>query len=311
MVDARYGERATDEIEHSGSPFDVVVARVPDEHDHRLVEFAGGRPVAVDPAMVTAARMAALRGRCSIQEETTPFDELRRSKDVGEIALMARAASIADEALQSVVADGLVDRSEREIRNRLEHVMREGGADEVAFPTIVATGANAARPHHEPSDALVCNGHAVVIDLGARVAGYRSDMTRTILVGTVDADVREMFDMVRVAQEDGLSRVRTGVAGRDVDEACRAVFRAKSTEHEFLHGTGHGVGLAIHEFPVLGPRCDTALRESEVVTVEPGLYRGGVAGVRVEDLVVVEEHGCRTLTHSPKDLTCPPSARTI
>lgn len=311
MVDGRYDERTSDELTLTGAPFDVVVARSPLEHDDRLVEFVGGRTLGVDPSTVTAARMAALRARCPVSEEPTPFDELRRRKDPEEIAFMARAAAIADEALQCVVADGLVDRSEREIRNRLEHLMRENGADETAFPTIVATGANAARPHHEPGDAVVGDGHAVVIDLGARVSGYRSDMTRTILVGNVDAEVRAMFDIVRAAQEEGLLRVRAGVAGRDVDEACRAIFRSSSTEHEFVHGTGHGVGIAIHEFPVLSPRCETTLLESEVVTVEPGLYRGGTAGVRIEDLVVVGEHGCRPLTHSPKELTCPPSARTI
>ena len=311
MVDGRYAERATDEISRVGAPFDVVVARTPDDHDAALCELLDGRPLGVDPTTVTAARMTALRARCQVAEETTPFDDLRRTKDESEIANMERAAAVADLALQSVVADGLVGRSEREIRNRLEHLMREHGADEPAFPTIVATGANGARPHHEPGDEVVRDGDAVVVDLGARVSGYRSDMTRTILVGHVGREVRAMFETVRSAQENGLSSVRSGVAGRDVDEACRSVFRSASVEHEFVHGTGHGVGLAIHEFPVLGPRCATALLGSEVVTVEPGLYRGGVAGVRIEDLVVVGEHGCRPLTHSPKELTCPPSARTI
>ncbi len=311
MVDGRYVERATEEIARAGTPFDVVVATAPDDHDSALCGFVDGRTLGIDPTTVTAARMTALRARCDVAEEAAPFDELRRTKDESEIACMERAASIADAALQSVVADGLAGRSEREIRNRLEHLMREHGADEPAFPTIVASGANGARPHHEPGDRVVCDGDAVVIDLGARVAGYRSDMTRTVLVGRVAREVGAMFETVRAAQENGLSSVRSGVAGRDVDAACRSVFRSSSVEHEFVHGTGHGVGLAIHEFPVLGPRCTTALLGSEVVTVEPGLYRGGVAGVRIEDLVVVGEHGCRPLTHSPKELTCPPSARTI
>lgn len=311
MVDGRYAERAADEIAGVGAPFEVVVARTPDDHDSALADLLAGRSLGVDPATVTAARMTGLRARCDVTEEATPFDDLRRTKDASEIACMERAAAIADVALQSVVADGLAGHSEREIRNRLEFLMREHGADEPAFPTIVAAGSNGARPHHEPGDRIVGNGDAVVIDLGARVSGYRSDMTRTILVGNVGREVGAMFETVRTAQQSGLARVRSGVAGRDVDEACRSVFRSSSVEHEFVHGTGHGVGIAIHEFPVLGPRCQTALLGSEVVTVEPGLYRGGVAGVRIEDLVVVGEHGCRPLTHSPKELTCPPSARTI
>ena len=311
MVDGRYGERAADEVSQAGAPFDIVVSSRVGEHDERLVGFVGGRSLGVDPAHVSAARMTELRASASVSEETTPFDELRRRKDSAEIELMERAAAIADFALQSVVADGLAGRSEREIRNRIEYLMRERGADETAFPTIVATGPNAARPHHEPGDDLVCDGHAVVIDLGARVGGYRSDMTRTVLVGNVHGEVRALFEIVREAQAKGVAMVKSGVRGSEVDEACRSVFRSHSTEHEFVHGTGHGVGLAIHEYPVLSPRCETALLGSEVVTVEPGLYRGGVAGVRIEDLVVVGEHACRTLTHSPKDLTCPPSARTI
>lgn len=311
MVDGRYAERAADEVSKSGAPFDIVVSSRVGEHDERLVGFLRGRSLGVDPEHVTAARMTELRVCTPVREETSPFDELRRSKDAVEIACMERAAAIADFALQSVVADGFAGRSEREIRNRVEQLMREQGADETAFPTIVATGPNAARPHHEPGDDVVRDGHAVVVDLGARVDGYRSDMTRTVLVGDVDREVRTMFEIVRGAQAAGVATVKTGVTGREVDDACRSVFRSHSTEHEFVHGTGHGVGLAIHEYPVLSPRCETALLASEVVTVEPGLYRGGVAGVRIEDLVVVGEHGCRTITHSPKDLTCPPSARMI
>ncbi|MGA0862887.1 MAG: M24 family metallopeptidase [Ilumatobacteraceae bacterium] len=309
MVDGRYGERAMAEVANSGAPFDVEVSST--SHDDRLSAFVGSRTVAVDPTQVSAARMSAVRARSAVVEEPSPLDELRRTKDPVEISHMERAAAIADAALAEVVADGLCGRTERQIRNRLEMLMRESGADEPAFPTIVATGANGARPHHEPGDAVVCDGDAVVIDMGARVSGYRSDMTRTVLVGRVDDEMIDMFNTVTRAQAAGLATVRTGVAGSEVDGACRAVFREVGCEHEFLHGTGHGVGLAIHEHPILGPRCATTLLSSEVVTVEPGLYRVGSGGVRIEDLVVVEEHGHRLLTRTPKDLTCPPSARMI
>ncbi len=311
MVDGRYAERARSEVAASGAPFEVCESRTPDSHDAMLAEVAARRAVGVDPGHVTAARMKVLRSKCAVTEETSPFDELRRSKDASEVALMEQAAAIADVALQSVVGDGLCGRAERQIRNRIEWLMREGGADEPAFATIVATGANSARPHHEPGDDVVRDGDVVVIDLGARVGGYRSDMTRTVLVGAVRDEIAEMFETVRRAQSAGLAAVRSGVVGSDVDAACRRVFADAGCEHEFVHGTGHGVGLAIHEHPILGPRCSVPLVDGEVVTVEPGLYRGGAGGVRIEDLVVVGEHGPRILTHSPKDLTCPQSARTI
>lgn len=311
MVDGRYGERASAEVATTGAPFDVVVSSSATTHDDHLCSVAGARAIAVDPAHVTAARMTALRSRCDVLEEASPFDELRRTKDAAEVALMEHAASIADAALAAVVADGICGRTERQIRNRLEMLMREAGADEPAFATIVAAGGNGARPHHEPDDTVVRDGDAVVIDIGARVSGYRSDMTRTVLVGRIEGETMEMFESVKRAQDAGLTAVRAGVAGSEVDQACRRVFRDAGREHEFVHGTGHGVGLAIHEHPILGPRCTTTLLANEVVTVEPGLYRVGSGGVRIEDLVVVEEHGHRTLTRSPKDLTCPPSARMI
>jgi Xaa-Pro aminopeptidase len=184
------------------------------------------------------------------------------------------------------------------------------GADDVSFPTIVASGPNAARPHHEAGERVISEGDVVIVDMGAEVGGYRSDMTRTLTVGSVPADTGEMWDIVRMAQQAGLDTVRAGVEGREVDAAVRAVFSRHGVEHEYLHGTGHGVGLLIHEQPILGPSCTERLLEGEVVTVEPGLYRGGTGGVRIEDLVVVTATGCRILTQTPKELPCPPSART-
>jgi Xaa-Pro aminopeptidase len=137
-----------------------------------------------------------------------------------------------------------------------------------------------------------------------------SDMTRTVRVGHVSAELDSMHELVLQAQLAGIAAVRPGVTGREVDEAVRVVFRAAGVEHEFVHGTGHGVGTVIHEQPILNRSCETALMEGEVVTVEPGLYREGVGGVRIEDLVVVTTTGCRILTRTPKELSCPPSAPT-
>jgi Xaa-Pro aminopeptidase len=266
--------------------------------------------VSVDPHAVTAAFMDELGSRVHVVREPGPVAGLRRVKDGSEVELIERAASIADAAIQTVVADGLAGRTEAEVRLRLDGEMLRLGADDVSFPTIVASGPNGARPHHEPSRREIVGGDMVVIDMGAAVGGYRSDMTRTVAVGSVDPALALMHRIVAGAQAAGLSAVREGAAGSEVDGAVRAVYREHGVEHEYLHGTGHGVGLVIHETPIMGPSCSEVLSAGEVVTVEPGLYRKGVGGVRIEDLVVVTATGCRILTHTPKELSCPPSART-
>lgn len=311
LVDGRYFERATDEIADSCAS--VHIERViPDVSTEEMISrIVCASSVAVDPTHVTAHFMTVLQSHCTVVLERTQLDDLRRVKDDAEISLIASAAIIADNALLSVVADGLVGKTEKQIRNRLDHLMRETGADDVAFDTIVASGPLGARPHHEPSDAIVEDGQGVVIDFGAMVQGYKSDMTRTIRVGTVSAEYQRMFDLVLEAESAGIATVKAGVVGAAVDAAARAVFIREGVDHEYVHGTGHGIGLYIHEQPILSPRCTAVLGVNEVVTVEPGLYRGGVGGVRIEDLVVVTGDSCRILTHTPKDLTCPRSPRTI
>jgi len=311
LVDGRYFERATDEI--ASSYASVHIERVVPEvsTDEMIAQIVGDSSVAVDPTHVTAHFMTVLQSHCAVIHERTQLDDLRRVKDDAEISLIASAAGIADNALAFVVADGLAGKTEKQIRNRLDHLMREAGADDVAFDTIVATGPLGARPHHEPSDAIVEDGHGVVIDFGAMVQGYKSDMTRTIRVGEVSVEYQRMFELVLEAETAGIASVKAGVLGAAVDAAARAVFIREGVDHEYVHGTGHGIGLYIHEQPILSPRCKAVLGVNEVVTVEPGLYRGGVGGVRIEDLVVVTGNSCRILTLTPKDLTCPRSPRTI
>lgn len=309
FVDGRYAARARDELAESGAPVEVREVSATHGMDQQLTA-SGVRQLGIDPTDVSVATMRRLAAIVDLVDEERHLDDLRRVKEPGEIALMERAASIADEALAAVVGSGLCGLTERQVRNRLDHAMREAGADGAAFDTIVASGPNGARPHHEPTDRVIGDGDGVVIDMGALVEGYRSDMTRTVMVGSVSEEYASMFALVRSAQAEALSSVRAGVTGSHVDAAARAVFVRGGVEHEFTHGTGHGIGLYIHEMPILSPRCEAVLRPGEVVTVEPGLYRGGVGGIRIEDLVVVTGTGCRILTSSPKELSCPPSPPT-
>ena len=227
---------------------------------------------------------------------------LRVVKDADELRIMRAAAALADAALDTVVAQGLRGRSEADIAWAVEQAVHAAGAEAVAFPTIVAAGPHGALPHAIPGDRVIADGDLVVIDMGARLDGYHSDITRTFGVGRLGAEQRAVYEIVRTAQLAGLEAVRGGSACRAVDAAARDVIAAAGYGEHFGHGTGHGVGLEIHEGPRVGRRSRDRLRPGMVVTVEPGIYLEGRFGVRIEDTLVVTGDGCERLTLSPKEL---------
>ena len=227
---------------------------------------------------------------------------LRQVKDAGELARMERAAAIADAALGEVLPMLESGGSEHALALALDTAMRRLGAEDRAFATIVASGPNSAKPHARPGDRRIVAGDTVVVDFGAIFDGYRSDMTRTFCVGGDLPDpLAQMVAVVTRAQAEGLAAVRAGATGADVDRACRDVIAEAGWGDAFVHGTGHGVGLDIHEAPAVGPGSTAILRPGVVVTVEPGVYLAGIGGVRVEDTVVVTTGACRPLTAFPKD----------
>jgi Xaa-Pro aminopeptidase len=230
-------------------------------------------------------------------------EALRIVKDDGEVARIETACGIADDALATVAPMLEESPTEAAFALALDTEMRRRGADDISFETIVAAGPNGSRPHHSPSSRQVARGDLVVIDFGALVDGYHSDMTRTIAVGGADAldgTQARMVEVVGAAQAAGVSAVRAGVSTRDVDAACRDLIAEAGWGDAFVHGTGHGVGLDIHEDPRVSWAADAMLAPGHVVTVEPGVYLPGHGGVRIEDTVVVTESGCRTLTRAPK-----------
>jgi Xaa-Pro aminopeptidase len=185
----------------------------------------------------------------------------------------------------------------------LDTAMRRLGAEDRAFETIVASGPNAAKPHARPTKRAIVAGDPVVVDFGAIFEGYRSDMTRTFCVGgEPSGTLARVFEVVTRAQAAGVAAVRAGVTAGDIDKACRDVIADAGWRDAFEHGTGHGVGLDIHEAPAVGPGSTAILDTDVVVTVEPGVYLAGIGGVRVEDTVVVTADGCHTLTRFPKDI---------
>ncbi len=229
-------------------------------------------------------------------------EELRIVKDPGEVARIAAAAGIADEALRRVLpmlGDGP---TEAAFGRALDATIRELGASGNSFETIVASGPNAALPHARPTSRIIGAGELVVLDFGAVVDGYCSDMTRTVLVGQPDSETRRLWDLVVAAQAAGVAAVRAGVEVKDVDHACRDLITAAGHGEHFTHGTGHGVGLDIHEAPRVAATADATLAAGHVVTVEPGVYLAPHGGVRIEDTVLVTDDGCEPLTHFPKTL---------
>ncbi len=313
LTDSRYRDQSRDELDEVQSSAEIHMARTSSERIDVASRVVGSAVLALDGSEVSYAFHAEMSAKHAVTmlPSRSPFVELRRVKDDAEITRMRRAAQIADVALQEVVADGLCGLTEREVRMRLEHSMARHGADAPSFDTIVATGANAALPHHGPSSSTIEPHHMVIIDMGALVDGYHSDMTRTVCVGDISEDDHHLLQLVRLSQAAGVDRVKAGERGSAVDAACRDIFEDAEVLDLYTHGTGHGVGLDIHEEPFFHRATEQTLMTNEVVTVEPGLYRVGVSGVRIEDLVVVTNSGCQILTNTPKELSCPPSPRTI
>jgi Xaa-Pro aminopeptidase len=229
-------------------------------------------------------------------------EALRIVKDDGEVARIEAAATIATAALVNV-RDLLTEHpTEHEFGLALDTEIRRLGAEGNSFETIVGSGPNGAKPHHRAASSprRIGDGELVVLDYGAIVDGYCSDMTRTICTGTPSAAQQRMLDVVTAAQHAGVQRVRAGATGVEVDKACRDVIGDAGWADAFSHGTGHGVGLEIHEDPRVTFSSTATLDTGHVVTVEPGVYLPEHGGVRIEDTLVVTVDGCRPLTHAPK-----------
>lgn len=230
------------------------------------------------------------------------LERLRWAKDPQEIELIERAQEVTDQAFQRLTAKLAPGMTEREAAFELDLSLREGGAERIAFDSIVAFGESAAEPHHQPTDRPLGRGDLVKLDFGGVVEGYHSDMTRTVAFGEPVGELREVYDLVLRAQLAGIGVVRAGVSGGAADQAARAVIREAGHGDRFGHSLGHGVGLEIHEGPTLRDGGEDILPEGAVVTVEPGVYLPGTGGVRIEDMVVVTAEGCRPLPRTTKEL---------
>jgi Xaa-Pro aminopeptidase len=311
VTDGRYRDQATEQLGAAGvdarvgigatqaAQRDIVSAAVAD---------AGIRLLGLEAHGVTWAQQRAFADEwfpgVDLLATTDVVEELRKLKDPGEVARIEAACAIADDALAALLPTLADGPTEIDFAIALEFGMRERGASGNSFDPIVASGPNGAKPHARPSSRAIGRGELVVIDFGCIVDGYCSDMTRTVSVGDPGADARRLYEVVLESQAAGSAAVGPGVLCGDVDRASRAVIDAAGWGDAFVHGTGHGVGIEIHEAPRVGATSTDTLAPGAVVTVEPGVYLTGIGGVRIEDTLVVTRNGAgsRVLTNSPKDL---------
>jgi Xaa-Pro aminopeptidase len=256
-----------------------------------------------DGSMPTAEQRRLSKDFGELSAVGSMVGELRLSKDGLELDLLRQACTITDEALAAVLPRLRPGVSERQIGRWLDDAIRDRTYEGPGFSTIVATGANSAIPHHEPTDQQVAAGDFVKMDFGARVDGYHADMTRTVVVGQEPADwQRDIYSLVQQAQEAGRLALSASATGVTVDEAARSVVEQAGMGEYFTHGLGHGVGLQIHEAPYLGSTSTDRLAPAVPVTVEPGVYLPGRGGVRIEDTTVVHQDRVELLTTSTREL---------
>ncbi|HLJ66588.1 MAG TPA: Xaa-Pro peptidase family protein [Chloroflexota bacterium] len=226
---------------------------------------------------------------------------LRMLKSDDELAALAKAANLADEAFQEVMADRFSGRSERDLASRLASMLQERGL-EIGWGPSVSSGPNTASPHHLTGDRVVEEGDAVMLDFGGALDGYQADITRTVHVGPAPADFVRVYEVVRRAQQAGVDAVRPGVAAQDVDSAARSVIEGDGYGEYFTHRTGHGIGLDTHEEPYIVSGNTLELEPGMTFSVEPGVYLPGRFGVRIEDIVAVTDGGVRRLNEAPREL---------
>jgi Xaa-Pro aminopeptidase len=265
---------------------------------------AGAQTIAVESS-VPHARFVLIAdcfsGRVVVADRWV--ERLRVVKDAVELDAAVRAAALTDAAFAHVLGVVRPGLREIDVSLALEVFMRSNGSEGLAFDPIVASGPNSSRPHAGVTDRVIEPRDILTMDFGARVDGYCADLTRTVVVGAkATTRQRDLYEAVLAANEAGLAAVRSGVRARDVDAAARDLLAGLGLAEHFGHSLGHGVGLDVHEEPRVSSVSDEILRTGSIITIEPGVYLAGELGVRIEDLVAVEEGGARLLSHAPKEL---------
>ncbi len=274
----------------------------------RLREIAqarGLRRIGYEDAYMTVREYETYRKAlpCEMVPATELLWELRRVKDDRELEAMEHAQRISERAYADILEEIRPGVTEKEIAARLQYLMLHYGASDMSFDPIVVSGPNGSLPHGVPSDKEIQSGEFVTMDFGCVYRGYCSDMTRTVAVGSVTDEMRTVYETVLAAQAAGIAAARAGVTGKAVDGAARDVIRAAGYGAYFGHAFGHGVGVEIHEGPNASAANSKPLPAGATISAEPGIYLPGKLGVRIEDVIVLTEDGCRDLTLAPKELS--------
>lgn len=300
LTDSRYIEAAKDKI---------ICCEV-EEQKGKLMDYAkrfNCKVLAVEADRLTVTQLKNLRKALhGIKLTTVGTDKIinsfRAVKNEAEIENICKAQRIAEAAFDHILGFIKVGVTEKEVALELDHYMLSHGADSLSFETIAISGANTSKPHGVPTDKKIEHGDFVTMDYGAVVNGYHSDMTRTVAVGAASDEQKKIYKIVFEAQLAVLRVLKNGVKCSDADKAARDVITEAGYGEYFRHSAGHGVGIEIHEKPFISPKSTATLRSGNVVTDEPGIYIPGKFGVRIEDMALITENGCKNLTKAPKEL---------
>lgn len=304
IIDARYYEHAAQQVED----VDVVLLSDMRKQLYKIIEDHGIQVISIENKTVTVAELEdykKLFATLTIDESgwlSSTLEKMRIIKDADEIKKIETAQRIAEAAFSKLITAIRPGMTEKQVASVLNFYMMDLGADGISFDTIAASGINSACPHAVPTDKPIQNGEFLTLDFGAIVDGYHSDMTRTVVIGKPDEDMKKVYDAVWGAQMDAIKAVHADITGKLVDNVARSTLDAWGFEKYFTHGLGHGVGLEIHEAPTVSAKSPYTLHEGMVITIEPGVYIPHRFGVRIEDMVVVTTDSCNVITKAPKTL---------
>ena len=303
FTDSRYTFQAHEEV--SNARIKIARAGLIRAAGEAIRQRRGRVRAAYSPSHFTVAQLSAIKRAASDRARWVDggdaVEKLRAVKDLNELAIMRDAAVLISDVVEEALPGIKPGVTELEVAAELEYAMKRKGASGASFETIVAFGPHSAWAHARPSSNPLRKSQLVVLDQGAILHGYCSDMTRTVFLGRAPANVRRLYQAVLAAQEAAKAAIKPGVSGESVDAAARRVLKRERLVRYFTHSTGHGLGMEVHEMPRLGKGDKTILEEGMVITVEPGVYVEGMGGIRIEDDVVVTAKGCEDLTTAPRD----------
>lgn len=306
IIDFRYIEKAQKTV----TDCDVILQGRLYEQLLELMKKHGAKTAAIESDTVTVSQLADMKKRLAdveiISDDrlSTVIKNMRIIKTADEIEKIKAAQLIAEKAFDEVLNFIKPGVTEKEIALTLDFYMLRNGAEALSFDTIALSGKNTSLPHGVPSDKKVCGGEFVLMDYGAVVDGYHSDMTRTVCVGSPSEKMTEIYNIVLKAQEESLNGAKSGMEAKQLDKIARDIIASAGYGENFGHSLGHGVGMEIHEAPNASPSSDEILRENMVVTVEPGIYIPDEFGVRIEDFIVIKHENSLNLTSCNKKLIC-------